>query len=204
MAKKSLLNVELYPQGETGAIRARVKGVSDASNILATAQDIAWQYTSNEIIKSLADLSDNENAAETEMVLKRALEYRGMTQAQISSSLKEYKKELESAERRRPEIEKEMRLPTPEELGYIRNPFAPEQDNATVQTEKYTGVVGQFYNQIKQLVSQRHEFEEKGDKENVESTMEKIDYLFLAYSAKYPRLEEQLIRAEKDAFYDSD
>ncbi len=168
------------------------------------AQDIAWQYTSKEIVKSLADLSDNENAAETEMVLRRALEYRGMTQPQISSSLKEYEKELELEERRRQEMEKEMRLPTPEELGYIRNPFAPKQDNTTVQTGKYTGVVGQFYNQVKQLASQRYEFEEKGDKENVEATMEKIDYLFLAYSAKYPKLEEQLIRAEKDAFYDSD
>lgn len=38
MAKKSLMDFELYPQGETGAIRARMRGVSDASKILKTAQ----------------------------------------------------------------------------------------------------------------------------------------------------------------------
>ena len=42
MAKKSLMDFELYPQGETGAIRARVRGVSDASKILATRQDRAF------------------------------------------------------------------------------------------------------------------------------------------------------------------
>ena len=42
MAKKSLMDFELYPQGETGAIRARMRGVSDASKILATAQDRAF------------------------------------------------------------------------------------------------------------------------------------------------------------------
>ena len=39
MAKVSLLaDYELYKQGETGAIRARIRGVRDASKILALPQ----------------------------------------------------------------------------------------------------------------------------------------------------------------------
>ncbi|MEM3860212.1 MAG: hypothetical protein QW478_12560 [Candidatus Micrarchaeaceae archaeon] len=38
MAKVSLMDYELYRQGETGAIRARMRGVRDASKIIATPQ----------------------------------------------------------------------------------------------------------------------------------------------------------------------
>ncbi len=172
------------------------------------AMELAKQYTTKEILRDLADISEktDEESANKELLLREALIYRGLSPAQIISSLKELEKE-DIAKQKKIEQEIEAnRLPTYQEMGYSPNynPATSFSSSTSMSSQqKFSGVAGRFYQQELDVIKKERQAQKQGNEQEGEYYHNLIIDLYTQYSMKYPNLDPQLSQALKSALKDA-
>lgn len=172
------------------------------------AESRASQYTNDDLLADLYRIQSGqiktENAPDMELILREALKYRGASDAEIRSGLKEYeKKQKETARANAEEAQRRLEEnPVYAAQSYVRR-LGGNPSEIGHLSSKFSGVVGKYYEQIKVVYTKY--FELKGEGKDAEAE-KYFDTAFL-YTAdmetKYPGLDDQISAAQKQAFKDA-
>ena len=168
--------------------------------IRAEAVNTASQYTRQDLLKDLIQLQGQpteESPAQEELLIE-ALRYKGMTDAQINSAIKDLKRQGEQTGRsfQMPGTGSfgiDIRALTPEGLRSMRI----ESTNA-----RFNGAQLQYYQAARQLYTQAAEAEEKNDVDSKEAFENQVIVLTLQFESRYSNVDfgPAQKQAQKDAY----
>lgn len=173
-------------------------------DIRRQAESVASEYSNKDIVRSLYDLQNEpstEENANTELILREALMYRGLSNTEIKNALKDYKQEQIKLQEQLKKQAEENAIPGYSQLGFVSS-YRPGQ-SSTMTEQKFSGVVGKFYQQ--ELDAMKNYFKAKYEGNDLEAS--KYDDIALdiviAYQQKYPNFDNQIAEAQKQAIKDA-
>ena len=175
--------------------------------IRAEAVNTASQYTRQELLRDIIHIQETpteESPAQEELLIS-ALRYKGMTDPQINSAIKDLKRQEEQAHTAERQAGRSFQMPGVESFGIDVRALTPEGLRAMrVESTniRFNGAQQQYYELARQLYAQAAEAKEKNDIDSKEAFENQVIVLTLRFESRYSNVDfgPAQKQAQKDAY----